>query len=202
MTMLDVAPHPRLDVGWFVAALPRPLGELSSPEWLRALLRPGDTVEEVRAAVREMLRGDGYKPTGRGKPASEYLVRAATEGTLPSINLLADAGNAVSLESGLPVSVVDLDRLAPPLRVDVAPAGSRFAFNAAGQEIDVGGLPCLIDAAGPCANAVKDAQRSKTGGATRRALCLVWGAAALGDRTAAAVARFRELLARALEEGS
>jgi DNA/RNA-binding domain of Phe-tRNA-synthetase-like protein len=202
MSMLDVAPHPRLELGWFVAELPRPLGELSSPEWLRALLRPGDAGDEVRAAVRDMLRGDGYKPTGRGKPASEYLVRAATEGTLPSINLLADAGNAVSLESGLPVSVVDLDRVAPPLRVAVAPVGSRFVFNAAGQEIDVGGLPCLIDAAGPCANAVKDAQRSKTSDATRRALCLVWGAVALGDRAARATARFRQLLDRAIERAS
>ena len=31
--------------------------------------------EELRAAVRDMLRQGGYKPTGRGKPASEYLVR-------------------------------------------------------------------------------------------------------------------------------
>ena len=30
--------------------------------------------------MRELLRYGGYKPTGRGKPASEYLVRAAGEG--------------------------------------------------------------------------------------------------------------------------
>ncbi len=30
--------------------------------------------------MRKLLRHGGYKPTGRGKPASEYLVRAAGEG--------------------------------------------------------------------------------------------------------------------------
>jgi DNA/RNA-binding domain of Phe-tRNA-synthetase-like protein len=196
--MLDVAPHPRLDLGWFVAELPAPLAELPSPAWLRELLVPGAGVDDaVRSAVRDVLRGAGYKPTGRGKPASEYLVRAATDGALASINLAVDAGNAVSLASGLPVSVVDLGKLRAPLRVDVAPPGSRFVFNTAGQEIDVAGLPCLLDAGGPCANAVKDAQRSKTDGATRRTLCLVWGSVELGKRTARTVEQYRELLARA-----
>jgi hypothetical protein len=45
----------------------------------------------VRAAVRDMLRPGGCKPTGRGKPASEYLVRAASEGQLAPINLAVDA---------------------------------------------------------------------------------------------------------------
>lgn len=200
--MLDLAPHPRLDLGWFVAELPAPLGELPSPPWLRELLvavvGPGFNVDDVvRSAVRDVLRGAGYKPTGRGKPASEYLVRAAGEGALASINLAVDAGNAVSLATGLPVSVVDLGKIRAPLRVGVAPTGSKFVFNAAGQEIDVAGLPCLIDAGGPCANAVKDAQRTKTDGTTRRTLCLVWGSVDLGDRTARAVTHYRELLARA-----
>jgi DNA/RNA-binding domain of Phe-tRNA-synthetase-like protein len=34
-----------------------------------------------------------------------------------------DVGNAVSLHSSLPVSVVDLGRARPPLRVGVAPGG-------------------------------------------------------------------------------
>jgi len=33
--------------------------------------------EAVRTAVRDLLRNGSYKPTGRGKPASEYLVRDA-----------------------------------------------------------------------------------------------------------------------------
>jgi len=200
--VLTIAPHPHLDLGAFVATLPRPLGDMPSPDWLVALLRPGAASPfvvdaAVTAAVRDALRAHGYKPTGRGKPASEYLRRAAAEGALASINLAVDAGNAASLASGLPVSVVDLDRVTPPLAVAVAPVGASYAFNASGQVIDVAGLPCLVDAAGPCANAVKDAQRQKTTPQTLRTLCLVWGARALGDRTARTVAHYRAILERA-----
>jgi len=153
--------------------------------------------EEARTKIRDLLRHGGYKPTGRGKPASEYLVRAAGDGSLASINLAVDACNAVSLHSALPISVVDLDRATPPLRVAIAGADQTYVFNAAGQAIDVEGLLCLHDALGPCANAVKDAQRTKTTEATRRTLSLVWACEGLEDRLARAVAWYREILERA-----
>jgi DNA/RNA-binding domain of Phe-tRNA-synthetase-like protein len=102
--------------------------------------------EEVRKDVRDLLRHGGYRPTGRGKPASEYLVRAAGEGKLGSINLAVDACNATSLASGFPISVVDLDLARGPFRIAIAEGGSSYPFNAAGQEIDVSGLLCLFDA--------------------------------------------------------
>jgi DNA/RNA-binding domain of Phe-tRNA-synthetase-like protein len=186
----------------FTTDFPRPLGEIASPPWLTALLAldaaaPLARDEAVRTGVRDMLRAGGYKPTGRGKPASEYLVRAAGAGELLSINVAVDACNAVSLHSGLPVSVVDLDRAEPPLRVEVAGAGARYVFNAAGQEIDLAGLPCLCDAQGPCGNAVKDAQRTKTTPSTRRTLSVVWGCDGHEARLARAVAWYRELLGNA-----
>jgi DNA/RNA-binding domain of Phe-tRNA-synthetase-like protein len=199
---LTVEPHPLLDLGVFVTRLPAPLSELPAPDPVRALLSPGARAplasdDTVRAAVRDLLRHFGYKPTGRGKPASEYLARAVGEGTLGAINLAVDVANAVSLHSGLPISVVDLERARPPLRVAVAPAGASYVFNAGGQVIDVAGLPCLFDSEGPCANAVKDAQRTKTDGGTRAMLSLVWGARALAGRTAQTVAWYRELLTEA-----
>jgi DNA/RNA-binding domain of Phe-tRNA-synthetase-like protein len=174
--------HPLLRVAAFATTLPAPLGALATPPDVLALLAldapaPLARDEAVRAAVRDLLRHGGYKPTGRGKPASEYLVRAAGEGALGPINLAVDACNAASLHSGFPISVVDLDRAAPPFRIGVAPAGASYVFNASGQEIDLGGLLCLFDAEGPCANAVRDAQRTKTRAETRRTLSVVWGAA-------------------------
>ena len=198
---LEIDEHPRLDLGAFTASLPRPLGECPSPPWLLDLLRedadaPLARGDHVRAAVRDLLRGGGYKPTGRGKPASEYLVRAASEGNLSDINLVVNANNAVSLHSGLPISVVDLGRARPPLRVRMADPDATYVFNASGQEIKVGGLLGLEDADGPCANAVKDAQRTKTAPETREVLCLVWGTRELEGRTARTVAWFREILER------
>jgi DNA/RNA-binding domain of Phe-tRNA-synthetase-like protein len=199
---IRVLPHPALELAALAVQLPRPLGELSSPDWLLALLRPDAAAplrpaEEVRSAVRELLRSAGYRPTGRGKPSAEYLQRAAQEGRLAGINLLVDAGNAASLHSGLPISVVDRSALTPPLRVELAAPGSAFVFNRAGQSIEVGSLLCLHDDQGPCANAVKDSQRSKTGAATERALVLVWGTRLCPGRAAATSTWVAELLARA-----
>jgi DNA/RNA-binding domain of Phe-tRNA-synthetase-like protein len=198
-SMLTVDPHPLLDLRAFETHFPRPLGEMPSPPELTALLSldaaaPLRSDDAVREAVRNLLRHGGFKPTGRSKPASEYLIRAVREGALASINLAVDVCNIVSLHSGLPISVVDLDRTREPLRVGIAPAGSSYTFNASGQTIDLGGLLCLFDADGPCGSAVKDAQRTKTTTDTRRTLSLIWGTTALPGRAAQAEAWYRSLL--------
>lgn len=197
---IQIDPHPLLRAGVFTTEFPLPLRETCSPAGLAAFLQldseaPIGRDEGVRSAVRDMLRHGGYKPTGRGKPASEYLVRAAMEGALASINPAVDACNAVSLHSGLPISVIDLDRARPPFRIGLGSAGDRYIFNASGQEIDVSGLLCLFDAEGPCANAVRDSQRTKTGPETLQTLTVVWGVAGHESRLAAAIGWYRELLA-------
>jgi DNA/RNA-binding domain of Phe-tRNA-synthetase-like protein len=141
-----------------------------------------------------MLRHGGYKPTGRGKPASEYLVRAASEGALGSINAAVDACNAVSLHSGFPISVVDLGRAHAPFRIAVAPEGASYVFNVSGQEIDLAGLVCLYDADGPCGNAVRDSQRTKTNTDTERTLSVVWGCAGFEERLSETERWYRALL--------
>ena len=197
---LAVDAHPALRVAAFTTDFPATLGELATPPVVLAALADDATAplardEAVRAAVRDLLRHGGYKPTGRGKPASEYLVRAAAEGALGSINAAVDACNVASLHSGFPISVVDLDRARAPFHVGLAPAGASYVFNASGQEIDLAGLLCLFDADGPCANAVRDAQRTKTHAGTRRTLSVVWGCAGFEERVAATVRWYRELLA-------
>jgi DNA/RNA-binding domain of Phe-tRNA-synthetase-like protein len=196
---IEVQAHPLLRVAAFSTRFPEPLGSSAAPPELTALLRDGAPAplhrdEALRQAVRDMLRAGGYKPTGRGKPASEYLVRAAAEGTLDSINLAVDACNAVSLHSGLPISVVDAARARPPWSIAVAAAGERYVFNRAGHEIDLEGLLCLHDADGPCGNAVKDAQRTKTDDATAQTLSVLWGVAGHEARLDAATAWYRRLL--------
>ncbi len=192
--------HPSLRFVAFETAFSSALGGLDSPDWLVALLSP-DPVEPIddvlRKAIRDMLRHHGYKPTGRGKPASEYLVRAAGACKLGTINLAVDACNATSLASGFPISVIDLDCATAPLRIDVGEAGARYVFNQGGQEIDVSGLLCVFDADGPCANGVKDSQRTKTSDATVRTLSVVWACAGFEEPLDAAVRAYREALERA-----
>lgn len=194
-----LAPHAWLEVACFETQFERPIGESPAPDSLAALLRedapaPFRSDDTVRAAVRDLLRAGGFKPTGRSKPASEYLIKAVREGLLSPINWAVDACNVASLHSGLPISVVDLDRTVGPLRIDVAAAGQSYVFNASGQEIDLGGLLCLFDAEGPCANPVKDAQRTKTHSRTRRTLSILWGTTQLPGRAAQVARWYRDLL--------
>lgn len=196
--------HPLLELAVVRAQLPAPLGELASPPGLLASLASGATSpfaedpeqrEAVRQAVRALLRVGGYKPTGRGKPASEYLVGRAEElGAVPSINAAVDACNGASLASGLPISVVDADRLVGELLVRLGAEGESYVFNASGHAIDLAGLPVLCDDVGPAANAVKDSERTKTSAQTRQLLAIVWGTHALPGRAARVGAHFADLL--------
>ena len=199
MTSLHVDAHPLLDASAFTTTFPVALGELPTPPEVLALLAldapaPFASDDQVRDAVRRMLRHGGFKPAGRSKPASEYLVKAVAEKALGSINAAVDVCNIVSLHSGLPISVVDLAKARPPFRIAVAPAGAGYVFNASGQTIDLAGLVCLEDADGPCGNAVKDAQRTKTDAATTRTLTVIWGSAELPGRAAQAAEWYRRLL--------
>jgi DNA/RNA-binding domain of Phe-tRNA-synthetase-like protein len=189
---ISVEPRSDLDLHAFVASLPARVSTLVRPAFLDEELpiHPSNP-DALRAAVRDLLRNGGFKPSGRNKPASEYLSRG-----LPTINVAVDAGNAISLHGGLPVSVVDLDRLVPPLRVGVAPAGTRFPFNPSGQVLDASGLLCLFDADGVSATPVKDAQRTKTTDQTLHILCIVWGVAAHGEHGRRVAAAYRDLVAR------
>lgn len=196
---VTVEPHPLLDVHVSLTVFNKPLGRAETAPELLSLLNqeaeaPFKSSDEVRASVRDLLRHGGFKPTGRSKPASEYLLKATAQGTLSSINLAVDVCNIVSLHSGLPISVVDADLLTPPLSIKIAEPGSNYVFNPAGQTIDVGGLLCLFDNQGPSANAVKDAQRSKTTSETLRTIWIIWGTNALPGRAGQAEAWRRELL--------
>ncbi len=197
--MLTVELHQLLDLRAFVTVFPDVLGNLTSSANLidlltldsQALLKSSD---EIRAAVRDLLRHGGFKPTGRSKPASEYLIKATEQGILSSINVAVDACNVVSLHSGLPISVVDSDRAREPFRIGIAPPESSYVFNPSGQTIDVGRLLCLFDIEGSCANAVKDSQRTKTNPETRRTLSLIWGTSRLPGHVAETEAWYHELL--------
>jgi len=191
--------HAKLELAAFVTEWACPLVEASDGDALAAWTRraapprpPG-----TKGAVRDLLRVGGFKPSGRNKPASEYVARAIPEGRLGPINAAVDACNAASFVSGLPISVVDLDRVSEPLRVGIADGGARYVFNASEQVIDVSGLLCLHDGMGPCANAVKDSHRTKTSGQTTRTLSLIWGTVDLPGHAAATAAWYRKLIEEA-----
>lgn len=124
-------------------------------------------MEVRKKEIRDLLRTGGFKPSGRNKPAQEYLLRTVTqEEGLPSIANAVDLLNAISLQSGIPISLVSLDRVGIHLAVRYGQPGERYVFNTGGQELDLKGLICLCTddqegATQPVANPVKDSMKAK-----------------------------------------
>lgn len=191
-----------LDAACLFCELPSPLGHMESPTSLLDYFSmqadaPLGRSEQVRAAVRDLLRAGGFRPSGRNKPASEYLIKAVEKGFFSpgnGINPVVDACNVVSFHSGLPMSVVDLDKTDGSLSIGVAPEGASYPFNPSGQTIDISGLLAMRDELGWCANAVKDAQRTKTDDATITTLTVIWGTCALPERTDLALSWYKGVL--------
>jgi DNA/RNA-binding domain of Phe-tRNA-synthetase-like protein len=149
-----------------------------APEGLRrelaALIRQRSAEDfppaELKAAVRGLLRRGGFKPSGRSKPASEDLAQAAKEKRFPLINNLVDINNFVSLLSGLPISLLDLDLAGEAACLRYGRPGEKYVFNEAGQEIDLQGLICLCrqrpEPSVPLGSPVKDSMAAKIKAAT------------------------------------
>ena len=154
---------------------------------------------ERKDAVRNMLRFGSYKPSGRGKPSSEYLFASALEGNFPLVNGPVDVNNAISLEWGYPASIFDLDLCGNRLMLRRGVAGETYVFNPSGQIIDLEDLLCVCRTAGtawlPCGNPVKDAMATKTSELTRNVAAVVYAPASesRADLEAAA-GRFAALL--------
>lgn len=137
--------------------------------------------EARRLAARDMLRNGTYKPTGRGKPASEYLLRAVREKTFPRINALVDINNLISASSALPISLWDLDRAAAARFVfRLGAEGEVYVFNASGQTLGVRDLAvgCRVgEEETPIVSPVKDCHATKTTPETRRIAASIYAPA-------------------------
>ena len=196
---ITVDDHPLLDPVLLQVRWPRPLGDLETlpnlATWFSEDAEPPlSRPDAVKPAVRDLLRHGGFKPSGRAKPASEYLVKAVERGVMGSINPAVDCCNVASLWSGLPFSVVDVHKSTGPWRIGLAKPDTVYVFNPSGQEINISGLVSLFDAEGPCGGPVKDSQRTKTHDGTVLTLSIVWGTKALSGRSEATAEWYTQLM--------
>ena len=144
----------------------------------RWILRRGsadlDPAEEaLRKASRDILRNGKYKPTGRGKPASEYLQRAAREDSFPRINGPVDANNLVSLRYCVAISLWDLDLAGVEgFEFRLGAEDEQYVFNPSGQVLGLRDLVCGcglgLDGSTPLVTPIKDGMATKIGPATTR----------------------------------
>jgi DNA/RNA-binding domain of Phe-tRNA-synthetase-like protein len=131
----------------------------------------------LKDAVRAMLRRGGFKPAGRNKPANEYLAQAARDARFPRINNLVDVNNLLSLESGLPISLLDRAPFGgDAIEIRYGRPGETYVFNAANQEIDLAGLVCTCRPDGPpLGNPIKDSMDGKLKPHTRDVVGVIYG---------------------------
>ena len=196
---ISIDPHPLLDAAILQTEWPKALGEMTTLSDLDAWFSdqaspPFDRPEHVKPTVRDLLRHGGFKPSGRSKPACEYLVSAVDKGKMASINPAVDCCNVASLYAGLPISVVDAQLGQGPWRIGIAPANTEYVFNPSGQVIAIGGLVSLFDANGPCGGPVKDSQRTKTHSETTQTLSVIWGTQDLPGRTESTAQWYTQLM--------
>ncbi|MFC2108925.1 hypothetical protein ACFLS5_05640 [Candidatus Bipolaricaulota bacterium] len=147
---------------------------------LRAALDAGEEYVplEVRQRVRKILRYGKYKPAGRSKPASEFLLRAALSESFPLVNEPVDVNNAISLESGFPGSIFDADISGRQLLIRRGLPDEQYVFNPSGQTIDLQDLllVCRKTETGweACGNPVKDAMTTKTSANTVNVIAVLY----------------------------
>jgi DNA/RNA-binding domain of Phe-tRNA-synthetase-like protein len=178
----------------------------AAPAYLETLLASvraageGYLAQERKAAVRDLLRHGKYKPAGRGRPSSEYLLAAALEEDFPLVNGPVDANNAVSLEWGYPASIFDVATTGRELLIKRGRPEDRYVFNRGGQEIELEDLLCAWRRRGDgsweaCGNPVKDAMATKVFEDCRELVAVVYAPADdEKGRLEACAARFREIL--------
>ena len=174
--------------------------------------RRGGLIEEEdawRRSVRDILRNGRYKPTGRGKPASEYLLRAASEDAFPRINAIVDICNYISLYSLMPVSIWDIDRARTHrFVVRLGREDESYAFNDAQQSIALRDLVigCGIDGNDPLGvplvSPIKDSVKTKTSDRSRNVAAIVYAPLTDGPMGSLEeiVTEFRVLLAMCGED--
>ena len=93
---------------------------------------------DAQSKIRHMLKVDGFSPSGRNRPASEYLVRELERtGKFKFINNVVDINNYLSLKTHLPMSVFDAGKINGALVVRTGGPGEAYVFNPEGQIIEL-----------------------------------------------------------------
>ncbi len=168
-------PIPRIALIWANGLSPS-TSSSSPPQFLqhavRATRKAGAEFlpEGLKAEVRDIIRHGKFRPSGRSKPASEFLLQAALADEFPSVSTLVDINNTVSLLSSYPASIFDADLTGERLLLRRGLPDESYIFNHAGHEIKLEDLLSVCRLVGeewePCGNPVKDSMATKVSDTT------------------------------------
>lgn len=119
--------------------------------------------DKMQKGVRSLLRGFGFHPSGRSRPASEFLFKdLQNRGCFNFINNIVDINNHISLKTNLPISVFDLEKSGSDLCLRVGEDDETYVFNQEGQVLTLKKLLIVAKTQGePIGSPVKDSQATK-----------------------------------------
>jgi len=181
------------------------LAEFAAEQAAAATDLAGVALAEVPsiAAWRSVFSSFGVSPTRYRNAAEALLRRVQKKGDVPSVSLLVDLGNLVSIRRRLPLAVIDADRVTGTVTVREADGTEHFE--------DLGGTEAsrpepgeivMVDDAGEVVTrrwCWRQSTRSGATDTTTRVLIAVEGHhRGADDDVAAAVADFADLVARHL----
>lgn len=158
----------------------------SRPEYLRAVsgevasrIDPGYVYPDpLQKGIRSLLKTYGFHPSGRNRPASEFLVKdIQVRGEFNPINVVVDINNHLSLVSHLPISIFDRDKAGDKLSVRLGMEGESYVFNREGHELALKHLVVVARSDGnlqAIGSPVKDSQETKVFESTKRVTGIVY----------------------------
>jgi len=165
-----------------------------APEWIFP--------DNYQKGIRSLLKAYGFHPSGRNRPASEFLVKDLLgRGAFNPINNVVDINNHLSLTTHLPISIFDRAKAGDDLILRVGIEGEQYVFNREGQELSLKHLLLVArhdttPAGTPVGSPVKDSQATKVFEDTSSITGVVYSSQSLltGAALAEVMTRFATLL--------
>lgn len=136
----------------------------------------GDPVssDPVIAALREAFKLCGKDPS-RYRPSSEALLRRIMAGKgLYSVNNVVDAGNLISIGTGLPIGVYDSAKISGDCTLRLGGTGESYDWVGRGN-INLEHLPVMADDHGPFGSPFSDSARTSISEDTTEVLLVLYG---------------------------
>lgn len=149
---------------------------------IRPLLSPDYIFpDHIQKGIRSLLKTTGFHPSGRSRPASEFLFKdLQNRGGFNFINNVVDINNHISLIKHLPISVFDLDKSGTDLSIRVGLDDESYVFNREGQILSLKKLMVVArhgtDRAA-IGSPVKDSQATKVFTDTKNIAAIIYTSA-------------------------
>lgn len=176
----------------YVARIDQEIASILAPGWIYP--------DSLQKGIRRMLKAYGFHPSGRNRPASEFLVKdLLARGAFNPISNVVDINNHLSLLSHLPISILDREKSGERLSMRVGVEPEQYVFNREGQTLTLRDLLLIARDEGkrePMGSPVKDSQATKVFEDTSQVVGIVYSSYPLVPTEALAelLQRFGQLL--------